>query len=209
MPKPRFSGGSVSMRVSSSQMVPPESGSRPAMQLSAVDLPQPDGPSSAMNSPRRTVSVSSSSALNAWPPAPANRRVTRSSRSSLKSCFMQVLALRRVARRKRGIQPGGHRVERRRMPALGRGASSRRGRTTRCNGRRVATGRDDVTWSSARPPAGPRCGTPRPAPSPRATACAGTPSAIFSYSGRPNSLIASWLSFGAIDSGTFFTAGPG
>ena len=30
-----------------------------------------------------------------------------------------------------------------------------------------------------------------------------------SYSGRPNSLIASWLSFGAIDSGTFFTAGPG
>src|SRR6267154_530267 len=28
-----------------------------------------------------------------------------------------------------------------------------------------------------------------------------------SYSGRPNSLIASWLSFGAIVSGTFFTAG--
>ena len=52
MPKPRFSGGSVSMRVSSSQMLPPDSGSRPAMQLSAVDLPQPDGPSSAMNSPR-------------------------------------------------------------------------------------------------------------------------------------------------------------
>ena len=44
MPKPRFSGGSVSMRVSSSQMLPPDSGSRPAMQLSAVDLPQPDGP---------------------------------------------------------------------------------------------------------------------------------------------------------------------
>ena len=30
-----------------------------------------------------------------------------------------------------------------------------------------------------------------------------------SYSGRPNSLIASWLSFGAIDSGTFLTDGPG
>src|SRR5947209_7924966 len=30
-----------------------------------------------------------------------------------------------------------------------------------------------------------------------------------SYSGRPNSLITSWLSFGAIDTGTFFTAGPG
>ena len=55
MPKPRCSGGSVSMRVSSSQMLPPESGSRPAMQLSAVDLPQPDGPSSAMNSPRLIV----------------------------------------------------------------------------------------------------------------------------------------------------------
>ena len=88
MPKPRFSGGSVSMRRSSSQIVPPDSCMRPAMQLSAVDLPQPDGPSSAMNSPRRTVSVSSSSALNALPPAPAKRRVTRSSRSSVKSCFM-------------------------------------------------------------------------------------------------------------------------
>ena len=40
------------MRVSSSQIVPPVAGSRPAMQFSAVDLPQPDGPSSAMNSPR-------------------------------------------------------------------------------------------------------------------------------------------------------------
>ena len=58
------------------------------MQLSAVDLPQPDGPSSAMNSPRLIVIVSSDSALNALPPAPAKRRVTRSSRSSLKSCFM-------------------------------------------------------------------------------------------------------------------------
>src|SRR5450755_1850608 len=35
--------------------------------------------------------------------------------------------------------------------------------------------------------------------------CASHPS----YSGRPNSRIASWLSFGAIDSGTFFTDGPG
>jgi hypothetical protein len=30
-----------------------------------------------------------------------------------------------------------------------------------------------------------------------------------SYSGQPYSLIRSWLSFGAIDNGTFFTAGPG
>src|SRR5450432_2041492 len=88
MPKPRLSGGSVSMRMSSSQMLPPESCMSPAMQLSAVDLPQPDGPSRQMNSPRLTVSVSSSSALKALPPAPAKRRVTRSSLSSLKSCFM-------------------------------------------------------------------------------------------------------------------------
>ena len=32
---------------------PPVRGSRPARQFSAVDLPQPDGPSRAMNSPRR------------------------------------------------------------------------------------------------------------------------------------------------------------
>src|SRR5262249_61402516 len=37
----------------------------------------------------------------------------------------------------------------------------------------------------------------------------GAPAIICSYSGRPNSLIASWLSFGAIESGTSFTAGPG
>src|SRR6202162_4695390 len=88
MPKPRFSGGSVSMRWSSSQMLPPESCMSPAMQLSAVDLPQPEGPSRQMNSPRLTMSVSSSSALNALPPAPAKRRVTRSSLSSLKSRFI-------------------------------------------------------------------------------------------------------------------------
>src|SRR5215831_3886242 len=88
MPNPRFSGGSVSIRISSSQMLPPDRGSSPAMQLSAVDLPQPDGPSRQMNSPRRMVSVSSLSAAKACPPAPAKRRVTRSSLSSWKSCFM-------------------------------------------------------------------------------------------------------------------------
>src|SRR3954454_2880511 len=63
MPKPRPSGFSRSMRASSSQMLPPVSGSRPARQLSAVDLPQPEGPSRAMNSPRPTSSVTSRSAL--------------------------------------------------------------------------------------------------------------------------------------------------
>ncbi len=73
------------MRVASSQMLPPDSCISPAMQFSAVDLPQPDGPSSAMNSPRLMVSVSSFNAANACPPAPAKRRVTPSSLSSLKS----------------------------------------------------------------------------------------------------------------------------
>src|SRR5437773_6826143 len=74
-------------------MLPPESCMSPAMQLSAVDLPHPEGPSRQMNSPRLTVNDSSSSALNALPPAPANRRVTRSSLSSLKSCFMRDASL--------------------------------------------------------------------------------------------------------------------
>jgi hypothetical protein len=73
--------------------LPAESCSRPAMQLSAVDLPQPDGPRSAMNSPRLMVIVSSDSALNALPPAPAKRRVTLSRRNSLKSCFMGKLLI--------------------------------------------------------------------------------------------------------------------
>src|SRR5664280_1838179 len=62
MPKPRCSGGSPSIRRSSSQMLPLESGSRPARQLRAVDLPQPDGPRRAMNSPPRIVRLSSLSA---------------------------------------------------------------------------------------------------------------------------------------------------
>ena len=88
MPNPRCSGGSTSIRRSSSLMLPPESCSSPAMQFNAVDLPQPEGPSSAMNSPRLIVIVSSDNALNALPPAPAKRRVTASRRNSLKSCFI-------------------------------------------------------------------------------------------------------------------------
>src|SRR5262245_36866632 len=68
MPKPRFSGGSRSIRRSSSEMVPLVTGSRPAMQLSAVVLPQPDGPSRQTNSPRAMVRVSSCSAATGAPP---------------------------------------------------------------------------------------------------------------------------------------------
>ncbi len=46
--------------------LPSVSCSSPAMQFSAVDLPQPDGPSRATNSPRLTVRVTSRSAC-VWP----------------------------------------------------------------------------------------------------------------------------------------------
>src|SRR3954452_20222580 len=63
MPKPRRSGGRPSMRRSSSQMLPPVSGSRPAMQFSAVDFPHPEGPRRATNSPLATVRSRLSRAL--------------------------------------------------------------------------------------------------------------------------------------------------
>ena len=51
MPKPRSSGRSVSMRAPSRNTPPLVAGNSPARMLSVVDLPQPDGPSSATNSP--------------------------------------------------------------------------------------------------------------------------------------------------------------
>src|SRR5437762_2477337 len=71
-------------------MLPPESCMSPAMQLSAVDLPHPEGPSRQMNSPRLTVSVSSSSALNALPRARAagfQSRAARATRSRRTASF--------------------------------------------------------------------------------------------------------------------------
>src|SRR6266852_4294176 len=60
MPKPRRSGGSPSMRVSSSQISPAVGSSSPASRLSAVDLPQPDGPRSVISSRPRTSRAKSS-----------------------------------------------------------------------------------------------------------------------------------------------------
>src|SRR2546427_2210317 len=60
MPKPRRSGGSGSRRSSSSQISPPVGCSSPASRLSAVDLPQPEGPRKVTNSPPRTSSAKSS-----------------------------------------------------------------------------------------------------------------------------------------------------
>ena len=180
MPKPRFSGGSVSMRCSSSQMLPPESCMSPAMQLSAVDLPHPDGPRRQMNSPRLTVSVSSSSALNALPPAPANWRVTRSSLSSLK-CFILRLpggsclhfALngmihRAVIPAQAGIQRLA--FKRHWIPAFAGMTQLFPIAATL----RVSLSDSCVTSSSARRLADPRCGTLPPAPWARAIAYAET-----------------------------------
>src|SRR5262245_46652286 len=60
MPKPRRSGGRGSSRSSSSQISPVVGGSRPASRLSAVDLPQPEGPRNVTSSPPRTSSAKSS-----------------------------------------------------------------------------------------------------------------------------------------------------
>ena len=75
---------------SSSQMRRPRAVSSPAMQLSAVDLPQPEGPSSAMNSPRRIVRSRRSRAT-----AAPKRRVTPSRRSSPKPSATTSSPLRR------------------------------------------------------------------------------------------------------------------
>ena len=134
------------------------------MQFSAVDLPQPDGPSRAMNSPRRIVSVTSCSALQRAEVAAEARRA-------------QLREVARTAMR-----------HRRRSPAsltLGRyflcapiSSSQRAERLDQLVGLERQLERDRSAIS-------------------------------LSYSGRPNSLIASWLSSGAMSSVTSFTAGPG
>ncbi len=99
MPKPRCSGGRLSIRRSSSQMPPPVAGSSPARQFSVVDLPHPDGPSSAMNSPRLTVSDTSCSAFMV-----PNWRLRRSSRSSRKSAaWIAIYVAGRIVSRARSV----------------------------------------------------------------------------------------------------------
>src|SRR3954452_17446153 len=58
MPMPRSLGSSQVTFLPPMKIWPSETSSRPAMQLSKVDLPQPDGPSSTMNSPSATSRVS-------------------------------------------------------------------------------------------------------------------------------------------------------
>ena len=51
MPMPRSFGSSQVTFLPLMKICPADTSSRPAMQLSRVDLPQPDGPSSTRNSP--------------------------------------------------------------------------------------------------------------------------------------------------------------
>ena len=50
--------------------------SRPATRVSVVDLPQPDGPTTAQNCPGSTVRFTSRRAVNGAPPGVAKRLVT-------------------------------------------------------------------------------------------------------------------------------------
>ena len=71
MPKLRLSGGTntpaaASVTASPSMLIGRRSArSKPAMQRSVVVLPQPEGPSSEMNSPGATVNETSSTAVTA------------------------------------------------------------------------------------------------------------------------------------------------
>ena len=58
MPMPRSFGSSQVTFLPLMKIWPSETSSRPAMQLSSVDLPQPDGPSSTRNSPSPTSRLS-------------------------------------------------------------------------------------------------------------------------------------------------------
>jgi hypothetical protein len=68
------------MRVESRKMPPLVAGRRPARMLSVVDLPQPEGPRRATNSPLRIVKSTSVSAC-----AAPNDRPSLSKRSSRKA----------------------------------------------------------------------------------------------------------------------------
>src|ERR1700712_1231859 len=60
MPMPRSLGSSQVTFLPEMKICPSEISSRPARQLSSVDLPQPDGPSSTRNSPIPTSRLSPS-----------------------------------------------------------------------------------------------------------------------------------------------------
>src|SRR5262249_15940072 len=63
MPNPRRSGGRWSSGVPPSRISPLVAGMSPARRLSAVDLPEPEGPRNVTSSPPRTSSAKSSSTV--------------------------------------------------------------------------------------------------------------------------------------------------
>ena len=67
MPMPRSFGSSQVTFLPLMKICPSVMSSRPAMQLSSVDLPQPDGPSRTMNSPSVDVEVEVLQDLRRWP----------------------------------------------------------------------------------------------------------------------------------------------
>src|ERR1700677_29061 len=75
MATPRCAGGSVVTSISSMKTRPSLTGSNPAIILSRVDFPHPDGPTNTTNSPSST--QSSTLVITA---APANAFVTPASR---------------------------------------------------------------------------------------------------------------------------------
>src|SRR5438132_14360036 len=68
MATPRSGGSAPLISTPSTRMRPELMGSSPAMILSSVDLPQPDGPTSTQNSPSSMVSDNSGMTV-VWPKA--------------------------------------------------------------------------------------------------------------------------------------------
>src|SRR5437762_4638987 len=78
----------------STRTIPPVGRSRPATTLRSVDLPEPDGPITATNSPGRIPSVTPASAATvAWPDAYVR---SRPSASTARGAFTVVKSARRV-----------------------------------------------------------------------------------------------------------------
>src|SRR5512132_94024 len=67
---------------------PVDGWSRPAIRLNSVDLPQPEGPTSARNSPRRTQSVTSESACVRLSNVLPTRTMSTIGASAAAGCFM-------------------------------------------------------------------------------------------------------------------------
>ena len=155
MPKPRSSGFSRSMRVSSSQIEPRGQREQAGDAVQRRRLAAARRPEQGDELAPLDVQLTSRSALK-----PPKSRPTPSSRSPRKSCGASAMACRLYLR----FAPP----------------------TCSSQSRNAKTSLSGVSGSSI-----------------------GLSAISSAYSGRPNSLMASWLSCGAMASGTSFRAGPG